>query len=171
MVEWFVQVFIYIHNKLIRTEYFNGIFQPDSMAAEILTRHGCWIDFDMSTCLGLFYAKKFGSCVYCKFLFTFLCNYFLRGFINLFIYLCTWSYPIRIISKQIYLIHCRDSKQVRPLWVTVDLGVMAIIGVLHTPPDLHNKSKFRVIPRKLFLVEFFNKGYNRHILGPADVNT
>ena len=43
------------------------------------------IDFDsMSTCLGLFYAKKLGNCIHCTFLFTFLRRCFLS--VILFIY-------------------------------------------------------------------------------------
>ena len=39
-----------------------------------------WLIFNsMSTCLELLYAKWLGNCVYCKFIFTFLCSC-LRGY-------------------------------------------------------------------------------------------
>ena len=51
-----------------------------------------WTDFNcMSTCQGLFYTKRLGNRVYCTFMFTFLCIWFLRlfcrGFLRIHIFL------------------------------------------------------------------------------------
>ena len=72
------------------------------------------IDFKgLSAYLVLFYANKLKNRVHCPFILTFLCRYFLRGFLltDFAHGLCTRSYWIGIIFKQIYLIYTWDSNR------------------------------------------------------------
>ena len=58
------------------------------------------------TTVGLFYIKRSRNHIHCSFLFTCLCSCFLRAFFH--------TYRIRIISKQIYLIHRWDLSRFTP---------------------------------------------------------
>ena len=44
-----------------------------------------WHISTVSTCLGLFYASRFGNCVHCTFIFTFLCRCLLKDFIRSYV--------------------------------------------------------------------------------------
>ena len=62
---------------------------------------------------------------------------------------CTWSYRIRMIFKSIYLTHRWN--QVLPLWINVDLGIMAMkkssIFFRFPEQEPHHQTQFSVRPK------------------------
>ena len=118
----------------------------------------------MSTCLGLFYAKRLVNS-YSFMVYSYIfCSCFLRGFF------CTWSYCIQIILKLIYL-----------TWTTIpsssELGsnsnerVHYTTEISRTGDSLSHSVLYHTQDTPFFLLGVFLLhfiGHNQHILSPAD---